>query len=72
MSLRQSGGKQFHNLVPNAGKDLSFICNQDFCTKRLSAHRVVVKRQVPTPDDNIFIIPAIVLFNLKLFQEVQG
>ena len=46
MSLRQSGCRQFHNLVPNAGKDLSFICSLDFCTNRLSAnekHRVVVK-----------------------------
>ena len=37
VSLCQSGCRQFHNLVPNAGKDLSFICNLDFCTKRLSA-----------------------------------
>ena len=38
VSLRQSGCRQFHNVVPNAGKDLSFIFNLDFCTKRLFAH----------------------------------
>ena len=34
VSLRQPGCRQFHNLVQNAGKDLSFICNLDCCTKR--------------------------------------
>ena len=32
LSLRQSGCRQFHNLVPNAEKDLSFICDLDFST----------------------------------------
>ena len=46
MSLHQSGCRHFNSLIPNAVKDLSFICSLDFCTNRLSAHekcRVVVK-----------------------------